>query len=363
MTSKQCRKFRRVPFRLHATVFLLFAAAFLPVRASGKSLAEYRKNVETAQKSIIELLYPNDEDRADKNYPEFERKTLNEIRAKLPVTEKIEWQATETETSNLWLSDKLDQYEREAKNTTQREAILTDISERLAAIERKIKELENPAALARTKDEDKQKLAEILRREEYQKPSKNEESLFQKIYRQLVEWLAKMFPRPNLSESNPGSFESISFVLQLVLYALVLGVIGFLIYRFAPFLFERFQNRQKKEKRERVILGERLAADETAQNLFDEAEKLARDGNLRGAIRKGYIAFLCELADRKIIGLSRHKTNRDYLRDVRGKSALYENMNGLTSDFERHWYGFETANEADWEEFRNNYRRAVSETH
>jgi hypothetical protein len=80
---------------------------------------------------------------------------------------------------------------------------------------------------------------------------------------------------------------------------------------------------------------------------------------LRGAIRKGYIALLCELADRKVIGLSRHKTNRDYLRDVLGKNELYQNMNGLTSNFERHWYGFESAEEKDWEEFRNGYKRII----
>jgi len=132
-----------------------------------------------------------------------------------------------------------------------------------------------------------------------------------------------------------------------------------LIYRFAPFFAERFRRRASEDKGERVILGEKLAAHEDAQTLFDEAEALARAGNLRGAIRKGYIALLCELSDRKVIGLAQHKTNRDYLRDVRKKRALYENMSGLTRRFERHWYGFEAADEADWQEFREIYRQAV----
>ncbi len=146
----------------------------------------------------------------------------------------------------------------------------------------------------------------------------------------------------------------------MLLYALVLGLIGFLIYRFAPFSANRFRQRVKKEKKDRVILGERLSADETAQNLFSEAEKLASEGNLRGAIRKGYIALLCELSDRKIIGLAQHKTNRDYLRDVRQRQELHENMNGLTSNFERHWYGLNNAEEKDWEEFRQSYKKAVN---
>jgi hypothetical protein len=146
----------------------------------------------------------------------------------------------------------------------------------------------------------------------------------------------------------------------MILYVLVLGVIAFLIRRFLPLFVKSFQSRQKKEKQDRVILGERLAENENAQNLFNEAENLARAGNLRGAIRKGYIALLCELSDRKIIGLSRHKTNRDYLRDVSKQHELYQNMSGLTLNFERHWYGFEDASEKDWEEFRNGYKSAVS---
>ena len=80
---------------------------------------------------------------------------------------------------------------------------------------------------------------------------------------------------------------------------------------------------------------------------------------MRGAIRKGYIALLCELSERKIIGLSQHKTNRDYLKDVRKQNELYKNMSGLTNNYERHWYGFDSAEETDWEEFRNGYRKAV----
>ncbi len=199
-----------------------------------------------------------------------------------------------------------------------------------------------------------------MRREEFQKPEAKTESLFQKIIRKIQQWLAEFFPRPTLPEGSASGFQSFSFILQMLLYALILGVIGFLIYRFAPFFANRFRQREKKEKQDRIILGERLAANETAQNLFNQAEQLAREGDLRGAIRKGYIALLCELSDRKIIGLAQHKTNRDYLRDVRQRRELYENMNGLTANFERHWYGFETAEISDWEEFRQDYKKAVS---
>jgi hypothetical protein len=145
----------------------------------------------------------------------------------------------------------------------------------------------------------------------------------------------------------------------MLLYAVVLGAIGFLIYRFAPFFISKYRLKERGEKQERVILGERLAADETSQNLFSEAERLAREGNLRGAIRKGYIALLFELSERKTIRLSQHKTNRDYLLDVRQQNDLYQNMSGLTNNFERHWYGSDAAEEKDWDDFKEEYRKAV----
>ena len=102
-----------------------------------------------------------------------------------------------------------------------------------------------------------------------------------------------------------------------------------------------------------------MAADETSKNLFAEAEKLAGEGDLKAAIRKGYISLLFELSERKLIGLAKHKTNRDYLRDVRKRRELFREMNGLTLNYERHWYGFESADEKDWEEFKNGYRNTI----
>ncbi len=333
---------------------------FAPLSNFAATLAEYRENIGYAKDLIIELLYPENEDLSPAKYLEYERETLAEIRKSLPVNEKVEWRESAMETDNQWLNEKLKNFEGEAQNSPNREQILNEIYERLEAIDLKLEELEKPSAETRTKDEDKQKLAEILRREEFQKPEAKTESLFQKIVRKIKQWFYEFFPHPNLPESSAGGFQSLSFVLQMLLYAVILGVIGFLIYRFAPFLANRFRQKEKTEKKERVILGERLSADETAQNLFNQAEKLAREGDLRGAIRKGYIALLCELSDRKIIGLAQHKTNRDYLRDVRSRRELHENMNDLTANFERHWYGFDNAEENDWQEFRQNYKKAVN---
>ena len=62
-------------------------------------------------------------------------------------------------------------------NLSEKVIIITSVRERLAGVAQRIDELEKAVAAERSKDEDKQKLAEILRREEYQKPKVEDESL------------------------------------------------------------------------------------------------------------------------------------------------------------------------------------------
>jgi hypothetical protein len=69
--------------------------------------------------------------------------------------------------------------------------------------------------------------------------------------------------------------------------------------------------------------------------------------------------LLCELSDRKLISLAQHKTNRDYLRDVKKHKSIFQNIHFLTGSFETHWYGFARADEKDWEEFKQLYKETL----
>ena len=329
--------------------------ALLAQAAVAGSTSDYRQRVDATRRYVEEV-----SDRFDDGDTAFERDAIRKIITNVPATERIEWSSGGIDTDNRWLATDLDALSKE-RNTLKGQAILSGIGERLLALSESIGELEKAVAASRTKDEDKQKLAEILKREEYQKPEVKEESLFQRWLRQFFDWLDRVFPRPQILPAASSGLGSFQTGLQILVYALVIGLVGFLIYRFAPFFAGRFGSRPKKEKRERVILGERIGSDESAADLFSEAEALAREGNLRGAIRKGYIALLCELSDRRVIGLARHKTNRDYLRDVSKNQPLFENMTGLTGSFERNWYGLGQAEMRDWEDFRDRYRRTIGE--
>lgn len=325
--------------------FLFFIAFAVPV--SGATVANYRQRISEAQAGVEVLIAG---DRVD-------RQGIEKIKHLIPSTETIEQDGNRIETSNAWLGAELDRFANES-DSTERDAILTAVRERLIAIGSVLDELKKAQATASTKEGEKEKLKEILSRPEYQKAEPKEESLFQKWLKAFEDWLDKVFPRPDVSPKASPAMGSIRLWVQVLIFALALGLIVFLVWRFAPGLFKR-SGRGKKEKGDRVILGERVESHESASSLFAEAERLAREGDLRAAIRKGYVALLVELADRKVLGLARHKTNRDYLRDVRKREELFGTMSGLTLNFEKNWYGLRPATAGDWEEFRDGYHAAL----
>lgn len=326
--------------------------------APAETISVYRAKIHNAKLLVDDLFYGDEDESGAAQKSSNERETLKKIRLALPASEKVESKNISVETQNKWFVEQLDAYEKET-DASKRTEILSGISERLGAVEAEIGALESSTAAARTKDEDKRKLTEILSREEYKKPEPPAENIFQKIWRKISEWLDGVFPKSSPFSIPEGGLSSLSFFLQIIIYLLVFGAISFLIYKFAPFLSAKFGRYKKESKSERVVLGETLAADADSHTLFAEAEKLAREGQLRAAIRKGYIALLCDLSDRKIIGLAKNKTNRDYLRDVRPRTEIFDEMKNLTTNFERNWYGFGTPKEKDWEEFRENYGRVI----
>lgn len=333
----------------------LFTLCVVAANLAAATPFNYKLRIDGVRPHVDELI--SSLDRADR---EYEHRTVESILKAIPQTEKIEWQGGSIVTENQWLTTALNDFAVET-DVERKETILNSVSERLAAISASVGELDRAIKAESTKDTDKQKLAEILSRPEYQKPEAKEESLFQKWWRQFWDWVKSLFPEPTITPTAGHNLAPLKLVLQVLVFAAVIGLVGFLLWRFVPYLSIRLRTRAKNGKADRVILGETIDDDESATDIFDEAELLARQGDLRGAIRKGYIAVLCELADRKIVRLARHKTNRDYLRDVRKREGIYDGMHGLTNNFERNWYGLRKTEPSDWEDFRERYHATVAE--
>jgi hypothetical protein len=335
-----------------APVGVLCALVCFVAQSNAATLSDYQHRVSTASALLEESagVY-EDESKAEPN--QTIAANLARMRQLLPAKETVLVNRQSIAVDNSWLHEALAEYEK-TDDSTARSEILARVWERLRAILERLEELQHTNA-ASDKDADKGRLAEILRRPEYVQAAPQSSAL-ERLLERFFRWLNSLFPETK--PIQPGGSPLISTIAQILIVGIAVAVIAFLIWRFGP----RFMQgrRKKKTKREaRIVLGERLEPDQTAADLLAQAEDLARAGDLRAAIRKAYIALLCELGDRKIVSLAQYKTNRDYLNSVRDKASLYNVMRKLTLSFELHWYGLVPAVDNDWSEFRNSYRKIV----
>ena len=343
------RKMRVPPQILFCCAFILLVCA----RASAATLSDYQHRISSAA-AVIEQLAGAYEDESRSEVPGIQP-AITSVRQSLPAKENVEMGGQRVTVDNSWLHDALNEYQKTTNQRTRAE-ILMRVAERLRAIGDRLTEIDKTKTTASDKEASKGRLAEILRRPEYIQTAP-EASAFDRLLDRFFRWLSRLFPRAKPIE--PGGSPIISGIAQLLVVGVCVAAIALLVWRYGPRLL-RGRKQKKKAKREaRIVLGERLEEDQTAADLLAQAEGLARAGDLRAAIRKAYIALLCELGDRKLISLAQHKTNRDYLNSVRDKTSLYAGMRKLTRSFELHWYGFVPAGETDWTEFRNGYRTIV----
>jgi hypothetical protein len=203
-----------------------------------------------------------------------------------------------------------------------------------------------------SKEQAKNRLENILKRPEYATGERGSNALA-RLLQDIGNWIEKFLPKRNISARRVSFISVIARIVVLAIAGLVIGYVLKIVLSW--FLGRSEKPKRKKSKEPRIVLGERLEPDATATDLLAEAEALARQGDLRAAIRKAYIALLVELGERKLVSLAHHKTNRDYLNSLRSLPQVHSRMRGLTESFERHWYGFVAATPNDWQDFRAGY--------
>ncbi|HKO63326.1 MAG TPA: DUF4129 domain-containing protein [Pyrinomonadaceae bacterium] len=339
----------------HAPRFALLAFVCLIVvlPAHGVTLDEYRGQV-TRAVTALDSLAQTDEDETTYDYAQRSAQTVQAVRDVMPRSQTVEWGGTTFKVDNTWLHEELDRLSQTEQAEYERG--IERIKQRLQAVSERLEETQSPGDTD-DKAAASRKLAEILQRPEYAQKAKGQ-SFLSRLVDRILQWLLKLFPKPK--PLAPGSAGVLSVIAQVLVMALGLAVIGYVIKLLLPRMLRSRRTKKKEKKTARIVLGETLTPDQTANDLLTEAEALARRGDLRAAIRKAYIALLVELGDRKIISLAQHKTNHDYLRAVRSNQPLYGNVKQLTDSFERHWYGIANATESDWDAFRSGYRKALS---
>jgi hypothetical protein len=334
---------------------LVFVVLFvIPTQASAIPLSDYQKNLQQAI-TALDTLAQLDEEESNDSYNRRLSETITAVRAAVPETQSIDSGDRAITVDNVWLHRRLDQLE--VASESEAPIIREQLIDSLKAIEERVVELQRATPGGLSKVEADARLASILSRSEYGS-SKTQQSAISRLAQKLISWLISILPQRSPLEPGKGSL--FTSAAQIFVIGLALAVIVFVAVKLIKHFGGRVRPARIKKKREpRIVLGERLEPDASATDLLSAAEALARQGELRAAIRKAYIALLVELGDRKVISLAQHKTNRDYLRSVKSRPSLHNNMTGLTERFERHWYGFAQTSNTDWQNFKADYLVAL----
>ena len=168
---------------------------------------------------------------------------------------------------------------------------------------------------------------------------------FRKVLRKLDEW----FSPKDGSSSSSWDFLSWLGSVRIVFYALLAVAVVLLVVMLA---------RGYRRRRSTMVAAQAIAPqpdltreDVTADQLPEDGwMKMAREfmdrGELRLALRAAYLAGLAHLGQRELIRLARHKSNRDYDRELRrrarGNEPLLAAFDDNLNAFERSWYGEHT---------------------
>jgi hypothetical protein len=336
----------------------LLTALFLIVPATGYAATlrseDYQKNLQRAIEALESLHEIDESESPDEYQREFSYASAT-VREALPEKQSVQSSDEVCEVDNTWLHNSLEEFK--VLTPEQRSTRLPQLIERLRAIDERVGYPRRSAAENDNKVYTKGKLESILSRPEYAAAERGPNALT-RLIQDFLRWLQKFLPGP-FQATPGGGVRWVSVVAQVAVVIVALLVVLYVI----RILFRRFGGKRRKraprKRKARIVLGEQLKPEDTSTDLLDEAEALARQGELRAAIRKAYIALLVELGDRQVITLAQHKTNRDYLNSVRSIPMLHSTMRGLTDSFELHWYGFAEATENDWRNFRSRYHAAL----
>lgn len=334
-------------------LFLLMSVFFLPaITVKAVSLSEYQQNLQRAI-TALDTLKQIDEEETQSAHAQRITETVKLVRTLLPQSQMVDCGSELCSVDNTWLHDQLTEVEKAEEDPM---VLITRVIEQLRALDERVKELQKGDVTSRNKEAAKERLAGILDRPEYATKGRASTALA-RIIDAITRWMAKLFGRQVAIDPSRGS--AITVVVQWLVIVVAAAVLLYVIKLILPKFRRRRKKKEKAKLEPRIVLGEQLQPEASAVDLLQEAEALARGGQIRAAIRKAYIALLVELGDRKVVSLAHHKTNRDYLRSVRHHRDLYPVMSRLTDSFEKHWYGFGQAEAADWTTFRDGYKAAL----
>ncbi|QRG65608.1 DUF4129 domain-containing protein [Brevibacillus choshinensis] len=188
--------------------------------------------------------------------------------------------------------------------------------------------------------EDKERLAEILSREEYAHHDGSQENWLYQLLKPLLEAISRMF---ELGQLPKGTASTISTV---VLVVFVIGLLFFLYW-----LSSRMVHEQRR-RQPFLTKGEKIR---TYSDYLREARDFGNRHEWRDGERSLFLALLIYLQRRAWIRVEPWKTNWEYAEEIQLNQPQAEELFRMNARiFEQVWYGKEAVNERGfWERLKH----------
>jgi hypothetical protein len=124
-------------------------------------------------------------------------------------------------------------------------------------------------------------------------------------------------------------------VIQIISYALIFVAVGFILY----YVLRNVNMTHRIKKKGKVTDIAAPVEDIEEIDIDGLLRQALAEGNFRLAVRVHYLLLLKKLNEVEFIVWKKDKTNRDYLSELYGRDAVYEDVRRLTLAYELVWYG------------------------
>src|SRR3954452_8558600 len=179
---------RSIPsFVVIRCALILFVGMIMPVslsssKAQGATLEDYRSRIHQSV-ATLDAVNTMDEDESDEAYKARIDDTLRTVKGLIPSNETVKAGESEMPVDNVWLGKSIAALNAE-KTIEGRQAVLDYMTQRLSAIEL---QLGGSASDSTNNEENKARMAALLRRSEFAEKTEKESTLA-RIIRRANEW-------------------------------------------------------------------------------------------------------------------------------------------------------------------------------
>lgn len=183
----------------------------------------------------------------------------------------------------------------------------------------------------------------------------------------FYEWLEALLPAAEKTQKSSDAdwMTSVRLILIVLLILLLTSL---------TFVFVRIWKKRRTEPSKYPVAralqlpdlaDETIKADDLPANRWLAlAKEMIENGDLRLAMRALYLATLARLAEKDMITIELHKSNRDYekelIRRVHEKREMLAIFSKSLTTFERFWYGMYKITRSDVDNFAANQERLLA---